>query len=752
MAKLIIGVGAVLMVSLGIWGYFNINSQKQHKIQDVMLEADRMATTIKLGTHYAMMHNLRDEITLIIRNIAQEKDLKYIRIYNKKGEIVFSSSVNELRRSTQIKGEACHVCHKAEPPLLEVNLLQRTRIFNSSEGYRLLGLISPILNEPGCSSGTCHVHTEGKKVLGALDLVISLDPVDKEISAFQKRLVIFSLLTFLVTAATISLIILRFVRRPIKKMINGMNHIANGENTEKMNINQTDELGRLSIAIDKMGKKIRENQAELNRQRNEYQNLFEEVPCIITVQDRDYRLIQYNRKFQDKFKPKQGDYCYAAYKGRTDKCPVCPVEKTFEDGQSHFSEERGFNKKGQPTHWVVQTSPVKSAAGKVVAAMEISLDVSRVKLLEEELRRSEKKYQGIFDNIPNPIFVLDADTLEIQDCNDSVTSVYGFNKDELCSRSFLNLFQPEEQGRYATMIRHDRVINQAKQVRKDGNVLYVNVRISPSEFKKKKVYLVTTSDITQRLETEQLLIQASKMATLGEMATGVAHELNQPLSVIKTASRFFMKKIRNHDKIEDSVLFTLAEEIDSYVDRATKIITHMRQFGRKSDTATEMVQINDVLEQSFEILGQQLRVRGIKVERHLEPDLPKIVAVPNRLEQVFINLLINARDAMEHQQPEAGEEKKITLTSRIEGQEVIVEVQDTGPGIPKSIAERIFEPFFTTKKVGQGTGLGLSITYGIVKEFNGSIQALAGADNGARFVVKFPVSRESDEKNHFARR
>lgn len=751
MAKLIIGVGTVLMISLGIWGYFTVNSQKQHIIQDVMLEADRMATTIKLGTHYAMMHNLRNEITLIIGNIASEKNIEHIRIYNKKGEVVFSNIASELNQTTQIKGEACHVCHRSEPPLVNVNLQQRTRIYASPEGYRLLGLISPIRNEPGCSSVTCHAHAEGKKVLGVIDLVMSLHQIDQEIFSFKKRLVTFSLLVFLVTSTTISLIIMRFVRRPIKKMIHGMNHIANGEHIEKMDIGQTDELGRLSIVIDKMGKKIWEHQAELNRQRNEYQNLFEGVPCLITVQDCNYKLIRYNRRFQEKFKPKRGDFCYAAYKGRTDKCPVCPVEKTFEDGQSHFSEERGFDKSGHPTHWVVQTSPVKNSAGAVIAAMEMSLDVSRVKLLEKELRRSEKKYQGIFDNIPNPVFVLDMGTLEIQDCNDSITSVYGFTKDEICSRPFLDFFRTEERDRYAAMIRSAKVINQAKQLKKDGSLLYVNIRISPSEYMERKVFLVTTSDITQRLETEQQLIQASKMATLGEMATGVAHELNQPLSVIKTASRFFMKKIRNQEKIEDSILFTLAEEIDSYVDRATKIITHMRQFGRKSETATEMVQINDVLKNGFEILNQQLRVRGIKVEWRLAPDLPMIIADPNRLEQVFINLLINARDAMDEKQKEVQKEKKITLISRIEGPDIVVEIRDTGPGIPESIAERIFEPFFTTKKVGQGTGLGLSITYGIVKEYNGSIQALAGTDHGARFIVKFPIAKETDGKDHFAR-
>jgi len=539
---------------------------------------------------------------------------------------------------------------------------------------------------------------------------------------------------------------LRFVKRPIKKMIDGTHRIANGEYLNQINVDQVDEMGQLSAAIDRMSKKIAEKQAELNKQRNEYQNLFERVPCIITVQDRNYKLIRYNKEFYEKFKPKSGDYCYAAYKGRKEKCVVCPVERTFEDGQSHFSEERGFNKDGTLTHWVVHTTPIKNEKGEIVAAMEMNLDVTQTKLLEEELKKSEKKYHAIFDHIPNPVFVLDTETLEILDCNTSVEVVYGYKKDEIIRTSFLQLFRQEDQDHYAKMIKNSSVINQARHFNKDGGTLFVNIRVSPSEYPGEKVLLVLTSDITQRLETEQQLIQASKMATLGEMATGVAHELNQPLSVIKTASRFFMKKIRKKEKIEDDILFAMAEEIDSYVDRATKIINHMRQFGRKSDITLEKVEVNAVLKNALEILGQQLKVRGIELVWDLEQDLPLIMADSDRLEQVFINLLINARDAIDERwqsQPHQKGHKAITLKTQSNAKEITVEIHDTGAGIPGSILERIFEPFFTTKKVGQGTGLGLSISYGIIKDCKGSIQAVSRKDEGAGFIIKFPIAEEN---------
>jgi histidine kinase len=647
---------------------------------------------------------------------------------------------------TNIKAEACYVCHRSDPPLSELSLLERTRVFASPQGHRLLGIISPIYSDPGCSSNSCHAHPEGKKVLGALDLVMSLDKTDRELGFFKIWLVAFAIFAFLITSTVIILFVLRFVKQPIKKMIDGTYRIANGEYLNKINVEQLDEMGQLSMAINKMSNKIGEKQEELNKQRDEYQALFERVPCIITVQDRNYKLIRYNREFSDKFNPRPGDYCYAAYKGRKEKCVICPVERTFEDGRSHYSEESGFNKDGTLTHWLVNTTPIKNEKGEIVAAMEMSLDATQRKLLEEELKKSEKKYHAIFDNIPNPIFVLDRNTLEILDCNDSVGVVYGYEKDDIIQRSFLQIFRKEDKDHYAEIIKTSTVINRARHLNKNGDTLFVNIRISPSEYPGGNVLLVTTSDITQRLETERQLIQTSKMATLGEMATGVAHELNQPLSVIKTASRFFLKKIRKKEKIEDDILFTMSAEIDSYVDRATKIINHMRQFGRKSDITLENVQANAVLKRAFEILGQQLKVRGIEVVWDLEQDLPVIKADPDRLEQVFINLLINARDAIDEKWqslPQQKSIKKITLKTRSDAEIITIEISDTGAGIPDTILDRIFEPFFTTKKVGQGTGLGLSISYGIIQECKGSIQAVSRKDEGAGFIIKFPIANEN---------
>jgi histidine kinase len=492
--------------------------------------------------------------------------------------------------------------------------------------------------------------------------------------------------------------------------------------------------------------KIPENREGINEFSHEYQKLFEEAPCYITVQDRDLKLIRYNREFAERFSPEPGDFCYEAYKGRSERCEACPVLRTFEDGQPHYSEEAAVDKDGLETYWMVKTSPLKDSKGEVVAAMEMSLDLTQVKVLERKARKSEEKYRTIFNTIPNPVFVLSAQSLKILDCNDSVTAVHGFHKNEILMTPFLDLFEPHDREILGARLKSENIINRARQLRKDGKFIYVNIRVSSSEFDGRKVFLVTTSDITLRLMAEQHLIQAGKMATLGEMATGVAHELNQPLSVIKTASSFLRRKAAEHKPIPEETLKTMVEEIDSHVDRASRIITHMREFGRKSEVAKEKVQVNAILRRAVDFFQQQLKLREIDVVEDLHENVPEILADPNRLEQVFVNLLINARDAIEkkwEQDGGPGRVKRITLTTTVDNEMVIIKVADTGAGVPEAIRDKVFDPFFTTKKVGKGTGLGLSISYGIVHDYDGSIHVESTEGEGATFVVKFPPIHEA---------
>lgn len=743
-------MGVILLVSCTMWAFFYDRQYRAKVMADMLTDCNQLSEAILLGTHYAMMFNARDDINQIITNMGRLKGLEHVRIYNKKGRIKFSNIQTEVGRQTGIKTEACHICHHADPPLLSLDIHHRKRLISNGDKPHQMGIITPIYNEPGCSSSGCHAHPPNKKILGALDVVISLSESQAQVSSFHRWLALLAAILFTATSAIIFFVLLRFFIDPIRRIIKGTRQIGQGRYEALETFKSNDEMGELAKAIDRMGREISHKQEELNRQKNEYQKLFELVPCIITVQDKDYRLISYNREFSKHFDPSPGDFCYSAYKGRNEKCEFCPVEKTFADGQQHYSEETGINKDGTRAHWIVKTTPMIDAQGEVVGAMEMSLDITQHKALEDRLRQTEKKYQAIFNNIPNPVFLLDAETLAILDCNNSVGAVYGYRRDELIGRSFLDFFNEDEQESYAQQLRQHNEIEQVRHRHRSGETFFVRIRVSLSHDEDRKVLLATATDITQRLEAELQLTQAGKMATLGEMATGVAHELNQPLSVIKIASNFFVRKISRSEPIAPDILETMAKEIDQHVDHASNIINHLRQFGRKSDIDLVPVDVNDTLHMAFDMFSQQLKLRAIEVVWQIDPELPTIMGESSRLEQVFINVLINARDAIEekwendHPPPEAI--KKITLRTYTDDDQVCIDICDTGTGIPKSIESKVFEPFFTTKKVGEGTGIGLSISYGIVKDFKGHIRVTSKEGQGTCFMISFPVGHANESE------
>ncbi|MCP3926302.1 MAG: PAS domain S-box protein [Desulfobacterales bacterium] len=750
--KLIIGVAFMLFASLFIWSHFSIQFQEKELLKKNVHAVDKFCNTVLNFTWFAMLHNPNKDMRDVLKSMSEYNEIEKIRIFNTHGQVKFSNNSLEFDTFAKKTDIACKTCHESDVPVIKSDIGDRTRIIKQANGEHFLGIINPIFNGPDCTTSQCHYHSKSSKLLGTLDVVVSLKDVKKEIKHRKNTSILTAVYLFIILCITICICIFFLVTNPIKKLMTETDLIGKGEFNidDSTTIKNSDEIGKLSYAIHDMGAKIEAKQNELNKQKDMYQNLFNQVPCRITVQSKDYKLIEFNKEFAGTFNPQYGDYCYSAYKNLNKKCEDCPVERTFIDGESHFSEESRINKDGTSSHWFVKTAPLRDENGDVIAAMEMSIDISRRIRLEEIVRESEKKYQAIFKSIPNPVFIIDEKSFEIINCNHSAISTYGYEKDELESRPFGIFFEKEKD--FQTFIEkikepfHERLVN----ITKKKESLNVNIWIRPADFSEKKVLLITVVDITRSVRTEQQLIQAGKMATLGEMATGVAHELNQPLSVIKTASGFINKKIRAKENIEEDILRIMAEEIESHVDRAARITSHMRLFGRKSELSKESVNINDIIKRALMIFNQQLKLREITVELELSNTIPNVQVDPLRIEQVFINLLINARDAIVKKFDNGISEpqlKKIMIETKCIDEKVQVKISDTGSGIPESNINKIFEPFFTTKEIGEGTGLGLSISYGIIKESGGDISVTNNPETGVTFTITFKTPEALNGKN-----
>ena len=250
----------------------------------------------------------------------------------------------------------------------------------------------------------------------------------------------------------------------------------------------------------------------------------------------------------------------------------------------------------------------------------------------------------------------------------------------------------------------------------------------------------TTQEMERReqelRDKQEQLVQAGKLATLGELTTGVAHELNNPLNNIGLYVGNVIDRIRLGDDETEPLVSDLEKAMEQ-VRKATEIISHLRTFGRAARVSVELVDVDDVIERSLLLVHEQLRLRGIEVELELCPDELLVLANPIQLEQVFINLLTNARDALAD-----SKRKTIRIASSRDEERIRIAFSDTGPGIPRELEQRIFDPFFTTKEVGMGTGLGLSITYSILREYAGDISVTSRPGNGATFVIELPFADE----------
>jgi two-component system NtrC family sensor kinase len=258
----------------------------------------------------------------------------------------------------------------------------------------------------------------------------------------------------------------------------------------------------------------------------------------------------------------------------------------------------------------------------------------------------------------------------------------------------------------------------------------LNIAITPLVSKDQQQIgrLIIIDDVTDRAELEQRLVQADKLSSIGLLAAGVAHEVNTPLAVISTYAQMLAKQVA-----EDSQKTVILEKIAKQTFRASEIVNSLLNFSRTSTTSYGGVSVNKVVQETLSLLEHQFTKAGIQIKTDLDPDAPLVHGNGGKLQQVFLNLFLNARDAM-------GTGGTLEVRSWAEGLGVRVEVSDTGHGIAPENLHRIYDPFFTTKGAKKGTGLGLSVTYGIIQEHGGSIEVFNRRGGGATFRVEFPLA------------
>jgi PAS domain S-box-containing protein len=381
-----------------------------------------------------------------------------------------------------------------------------------------------------------------------------------------------------------------------------------------------------------------------------------------------------------------------------------------------------------------------AVAGQVATAIENGRLYRQLHVKAEELGRMREFNENILESLDNGLVVFDLDE-NIVRWNRALEDFYGVSRDEAMGRRLDEVFdEPFVQAIQAARRENPfgatlyRVPLTSRRDDPEGSQLLVTATVVPLQDSGSDVVagaILLLEDITDRVRLEEQLQISEKMASIGLLAAGVAHEVNTPLTGISSFTQMLLEGADANDPKT-----RLLEKIERQTFRAAKIVNgllNLSRHGRENQPA--QVDLNAVITDVFSLLEHQFEVARIKIRRELSESPVPVLGIEHQLQQVFLNLFLNARDAM----PKGG---WLLVSTRAEGEKVIAEIADTGSGIPAEHLARIYDPFFTTKAIGRGTGLGLSITYGIVREHEGELQCDSVVGQGTRFTLSLPRAIE----------
>ncbi|BCS54387.1 sensor histidine kinase [Geobacter sp. SVR] len=510
--KLTLATSLILIGFMWLLDHVNLRNFRKVMIDYAASNVDQMAEIINQSAYDAMMKNDKAGLYQLIDRIAQSRSIEHLRLIDRSGKVVYSNIAKEIGTMIDKKGEACSMCHGSDNPRLSASSMNRSRIYQNTGGTEGLGFTKAIYNQPGCSAGSCHFHRFDDKVLGVLDISVSLDYLQQKSHEYRLQFIVMACMLLVLISILMTYMTKHLVDLPVQRLVRHTALVASGNMDARVPVTTTDELGHLSEAVNHMTDSLGKARKEL---------------------------------------------------------------REWASSLEHKVEER-------------------------------SLEIKRI---EAQLYRSEK------------------------------------------------------------------------------------------------------------------------LASLGKLVAGIAHEINNPLTGILLYS-----SILSNDRSLDPMLKQDLDKIISESRRCADIVRQLLEFSREAVPHKESSPLGTIIDKVLNLIQHQPTFFDIDIVLNLEREVPDVYVDPNQIQQVFVNLFINACHAM----PDGG---TLTITTSLspDGAYVSTEIRDTGHGIAEEDLPRIFDPFFTTKS--DGTGLGLSISYGLVENNAGKIEVKSTLGVGSAFLIMLPVHR-----------
>ena len=428
-------------------------------------------------------------------------------------------------------------------------------------------------------------------------------------------------------------------------------------------------------------------------------------------------------------------------------------------------------------HLYGAASPLYDLEGNIIGAIQSIRDITELRQTEEELRWLRNLLSNIIDSMPSVLIAVDSDG-HVMQWNREAENLTGITPLKAQGRILADVF-PQLSGE----MKRVRLAIQEQKPQKHERVPHLNnhqvhysdITIYPLIAEDIEGVVIRVDDVTERVKIEEVMIQTEKMMTVGGLAGGMAHEINNPLGIIlqgiqntlrrlsptleknqQTAEELGLDLRLIRSYLEQRNIFQYLQGIQDAAMRASKIVSNMLNFSRHSETTPETIDINQLLEKTIELaandydLKKKYDFRHINIIRNYDSALIAVPCIPTKIEQVFLNLLRNAAQAISEKEKEKGYEPQITIQTYNTDEYAHIEIEDNGSGMDKETRKRIFEPFYTTKAVGIGTGLGLSVSYFIItNNHSGTLTVESSPGIGTKFIIRLPLTgRRQDSMNH----
>lgn len=557
-----------------------------------------------------------------------------------------------------------------------------------------------------------------------------------------------------------------FIFKPIKILADGARKIGKGALDVEIEIKSKDGLGLLAHSFNMMTHDLKDSREKLILSRDYVENIIETMTDMLVVVTPGGTILNVNQATcamlgyrEDELIGREISFLFAE-----DALSVPHYQNFYKaliDKKASLSLELMLiSNDGQRIPVLFSGKVMRDTESKIQGIVYVMTNITefrraqteKEKLLQD-LKEREKMTRSVVENIQDSLVVMD-ETGIIKIFNSSAEKNFNYSTSEIIGQSIKTLMPESYHKAHDEGVKRylrtgeSKIFGTVVEVegkRKDGTNFPIELAITDIRLKKERLFVGTMRDLTARKKTEEqmkeaqiLLARTEKLSSIGTLAAGVSHEILNPLNIINVIAQIELKKDNSPETRERW------EIIMAQIGRATKITNTLKEFSRLGVNKNSLLNINQVFDKTASLLEHDLNTENITIERYFDEDLPEINADEDKLAQVFLNLLNNAKDAMQ----EGADNKIIVKAKLLSGDRIEFRFSDTGSGIPDENIEKIFDPFFTTKEPGKGTGLGLSIIHEIVENLGGSLSAKNGNDGeGAVFTIQLPLWNIQKENN-----